>query len=92
MNQKCVLKEINNCDEYDDEITRTSQKCISCKDGYYLNNNLCKKGALSNCLKYQDGSSDICLKCKDGYAHIDGDNSYCFKIDSRLKCNSVNLN
>ena len=47
------------------DVATDNNTCSKCSPGYYLEQNQCKSGGISNCLTYQTSTS--CQKCGSGY-------------------------
>lgn len=58
----------NFCAEYSSiNANGTVTTCGKCADGYFMNNNVCETGTVSNCKRYEF-SPDYCRKCIGNYA------------------------
>lgn len=63
--------------------------CLSCRNGYYLKENSCLKGTVSNCLKYPDENGNYCLECDIGFGLLKKTyRDYCMPIKKSLSCSS----
>ena len=70
------LRSVLNCKEYVDSTKDTTNLiCSQCNDEWYItlvvNNIVCVKGTVANCLLYNNGGTtavqNICLTCKNGF-------------------------
>lgn len=101
----CVAGAINNCAAYNSDGTgntgATAALCAACNDGYYLNNNTCSVGGITNCQTY-GATGSRCSLCANGYFLIDnssnnnGANStniadICAAIPTSLNCAQPNV-
>ena len=50
----------------------TNNVCSNCYEGYYLDNNECKKITIENCLKLDTNDKTKCSKCVGGITPTDG--------------------
>ena len=84
---KCVKKELQNCEKYLQDTFLTKQKCLKCDEEFYLDNEICKLGHITNCSIYHDDPNQ-CKICKKGYIRVNDKNGlpYCYKYDERVKC------
>ncbi len=83
----CQLKEIKNCEIFNEDASNISQICDKCEVGYFLDNNTCLYGLVPNCEKYVNDVNS-CSECKEGYMKITDKNGsvYCFLYEPRLQC------
>ncbi len=96
-NDKSESNEEKNCTANCSQCNTSTEKCISCRPGYYLNNGKCvscptnascSNGTTFSCndLYYQSGNScvGICERvvCKSGYKAVAKNNSCCCEIDT----------
>ena len=81
VNGRCVIKDIANCQVYDDTSEKTVSGCLICERGFVLSNQReCLVGNVRNCKEFEPGNSNKCSKCLDGYVKTTGANGddYCF--------------
>ena len=96
----CVAGAITNCAAYNNtganNTNATAALCAACNNGYYLNNNACAVGGITNCQTY-GASANRCEICATGYFVIDNTNNnngasstniadLCLPIPTALNC------
>lgn len=59
--------EVKNCLTYE-----TNEKCRECIFGFYLNNNVCTKIDIKNCVRTAPGAPNKCLVCDKGILAVNG--------------------
>jgi hypothetical protein len=89
VNGACVLKStIAHCATFNEAVT-TALTCTACEDTYYLKNNACTLGTISNCVVYT--SDTVCSRCKKdfGIRHKPDGSTTCLKLPTTFHCDVV---